>query len=121
MMSCFKVTLNRLTSIVMDEEDEEPIDTFQNLSLESKLKHTEMELHELKQSFAMYKQMIQTTFMSNTETPVMEKKEESDDYFTGYGYNDIHAQMLKDTVRTEGYRDFIYQNKNIFEGKVGFS
>jgi protein arginine N-methyltransferase 3 len=102
--------------LVMDDE-EESMHEFQNLSLESKLKNTEMELHQLKESFAMYKQMVQQSLTDNTMNPTMEK-EESDYYFTGYGYNDIHAQMLKDTVRTEGYRDFIYQNKNIFEGKV---
>ena len=26
--------------------------------------------------------------------------------------------MLKDTVRTDAYRDFIYGNKNLFEGKT---
>ena len=26
--------------------------------------------------------------------------------------------MLKDTVRTDGYRDFIYNNKHLFAGKV---
>ena len=26
--------------------------------------------------------------------------------------------MLKDTIRTDAYRDFIYENKHIFEGKV---
>lgn len=26
--------------------------------------------------------------------------------------------MLKDTVRTDAYRDFIYGNKNLFKGKV---
>lgn len=26
--------------------------------------------------------------------------------------------MLKDTVRTEAYRDFIYENKNIFRDKI---
>lgn len=31
---------------------------------------------------------------------------------------DIHATMLKDTVRTDAYRDFIYENKNLFEGKI---
>lgn len=31
---------------------------------------------------------------------------------------DIHETMLKDTVRTEAYRDFIYNNKDIFKGKV---
>ncbi len=31
---------------------------------------------------------------------------------------DIHETMLRDTVRTDAYRDFIYENKNIFAGKV---
>lgn len=31
---------------------------------------------------------------------------------------DIHETMLKDTVRTEGYRDFIYNNKHLFKGKT---
>ena len=26
--------------------------------------------------------------------------------------------MLKDTVRTDSYRDFIYENKQLFQGKV---
>jgi len=26
--------------------------------------------------------------------------------------------MLKDKVRTDAYRDFIYQNKHLFAGKV---
>lgn len=26
--------------------------------------------------------------------------------------------MLKDTVRTDAYRDFIYDNKNLFNGKT---
>lgn len=26
--------------------------------------------------------------------------------------------MLKDTVRTDAYRDFIYDNKHLFKGKV---
>jgi protein arginine N-methyltransferase 3 len=31
---------------------------------------------------------------------------------------DIHETMLKDTVRTDAYRDFIYANKDLFKGKV---
>ena len=26
--------------------------------------------------------------------------------------------MLKDKIRTDAYRDFIYENKHIFKGKV---
>lgn len=31
---------------------------------------------------------------------------------------EIHETMLKDTVRTDAYRDFIYENKHLFEGKA---
>jgi len=34
---------------------------------------------------------------------------------------DIHETMLKDAVRTESYRDFIYGNKHLFKDKVGDS
>ena len=31
---------------------------------------------------------------------------------------DIHETMLKDTVRTDSYRDFIYENKDLFKDKI---
>jgi protein arginine N-methyltransferase 3 len=34
------------------------------------------------------------------------------------GDADIHKTMLKDSVRTDAYRDFIYENKHLFEGKT---
>ncbi|KAM6274273.1 protein arginine N-methyltransferase 3 isoform 1-T1 [Porphyrio hochstetteri] len=39
-------------------------------------------------------------------------------YFSSYGHYGIHEEMLKDKVRTESYRDFIYQNSHIFKDKV---
>ena len=39
-------------------------------------------------------------------------------YFDGYAERDIHETMLKDTVRTDTYRDFIYGNKHLFKNKV---
>ncbi|KAI9714933.1 MAG: hypothetical protein M1812_006246 [Candelaria pacifica] len=47
-----------------------------------------------------------------------EKKEDDSHYFVSYSYNDIHETMLKDTIRTDAYRDFIYDNKNLFKDKV---
>ncbi|XP_076466988.1 protein arginine N-methyltransferase 3-like isoform X2 [Babylonia areolata] len=43
---------------------------------------------------------------------------EDESYFSGYGNVDIHAEMLQDKVRTEGYRDFILGNPQVFEGKT---
>ena len=31
---------------------------------------------------------------------------------------EIHETMLKDAVRTDAYRDFIYNNKHLFADKV---
>lgn len=31
---------------------------------------------------------------------------------------EIHETMLKDEVRTNAYRDFIYENKQLFQGKT---
>jgi len=43
----------------------------------------------------------------------------SQDYYTdSYAHFGIHEEMLKDEVRTLSYRDAIYNNKNLFKGKV---
>ncbi|KAI0137458.1 HNRNP arginine N-methyltransferase [Xylariales sp. AK1849] len=39
-------------------------------------------------------------------------------YWESYAGNDIHETMLKDRVRTDAYRDFIYNNKHLFAGKT---
>ncbi|CAJ0966535.1 unnamed protein product [Ranitomeya imitator] len=39
-------------------------------------------------------------------------------YFGSYGHFGIHEDMLKDAVRTESYRNFMYQNPDIFKDKV---
>ena len=31
---------------------------------------------------------------------------------------EIHETMLKDTIRTDAYRDFIYDHKHLFQNKV---
>ncbi|KAK0651323.1 S-adenosyl-L-methionine-dependent methyltransferase [Cercophora newfieldiana] len=46
------------------------------------------------------------------------KKDDSSYYFESYAHNDIHEVMLKDAVRTDAYRDFIYANKDLFAGKT---
>lgn len=40
------------------------------------------------------------------------------DYFNSYSYNSIHEIMIKDKIRTDAYRDFIYDNKNVFQDKI---
>ena len=40
------------------------------------------------------------------------------DYFESYKGNAIHREMIEDRVRTEGYRDFIEKNAELFKGKT---
>ncbi|KAI0862436.1 S-adenosyl-L-methionine-dependent methyltransferase [Xylaria cubensis] len=49
---------------------------------------------------------------------VDEKEDESKYYWESYAGVDIHETMLKDRVRTDAYRDFIYNNKHLFAGKT---
>ncbi|KPI40608.1 Ribosomal protein arginine N-methyltransferase rmt3 [Cyphellophora attinorum] len=39
-------------------------------------------------------------------------------YFESYSFNSIHELMIKDSTRTDAYRDFIYDNKHLFADKV---
>ncbi|XP_075890192.1 protein arginine N-methyltransferase 3 isoform X2 [Nelusetta ayraudi] len=50
---------------------------------------------------------------------VAELREDEDEaYFSSYGHYGIHEEMLKDKVRTESYRDFMYRNPELFQDKV---
>lgn len=43
-----------------------------------------------------------------------------DYYFDSYAHFGIHEEMLKDEVRTLTYRNAMYHNKHLFQGKVMF-
>ncbi|XP_010161756.1 protein arginine N-methyltransferase 3, partial [Antrostomus carolinensis] len=56
---------------------------------------------------------------SSSSSAIADLQEDEDGvYFSSYGHYGIHEEMLKDKVRTESYRDFIYQNPHIFKDKV---
>ncbi|XP_009903779.2 protein arginine N-methyltransferase 3 [Dryobates pubescens] len=56
---------------------------------------------------------------SSSSSAIADLQEDEDGvYFSSYGHYGIHEEMLKDKVRTESYRDFIYQNPQIFKDKV---
>ncbi|KAK3585529.1 hypothetical protein CHS0354_022937 [Potamilus streckersoni] len=46
------------------------------------------------------------------------QEDEDEAYFSGYSHFSIHETMLKDRVRTESYRDFMYKNPVLFQDKV---
>lgn len=97
--------------------------------LKAQLSMKEKQCTELETGFQAYKQMVKDTFMSETvkqaveeKDPVTSSKSQFNDqgnyYFESYAGNEIHESMLKDTIRTEAYRDFIYNNKVFFKDKV---
>ncbi|KAJ2457955.1 hypothetical protein GGF42_002376 [Coemansia sp. RSA 2424] len=97
-------------------------------TLEHQLGLREREVKFVSEQFDEYKQMVKQQFYDSIdddaptrpaeETVGCEEADGSNYYFNSYAGNEIHMQMLQDKVRTEGYRDFIYDNKDVFKGKV---
>lgn len=54
-----------------------------------------------------------TTSNTKGEMPYTEQR-----YFSSYDHFGIHEEMLKDSVRTLAYRNAIFRNKHLFEGKT---
>ncbi|KAK9721401.1 hypothetical protein K7432_003431 [Basidiobolus ranarum] len=94
---------------------------------EEKLAAAEKMAQSVNAQFTQYRQLVKENFFDNIDDPnpntptkdldkIVDK--EVDYYFSSYAHSDIHEIMLKDQVRTEGYRDFMYENKNVFKDKV---
>ncbi|XP_070313394.1 protein arginine N-methyltransferase 3 isoform X5 [Odocoileus virginianus] len=105
----------------------------ENASLVEKLKHMEARalsaeaaLAGAREDLQKMKQFAQDFVMNadvracpSSTTAIADLPEDEDGvYFSSYGHYGIHEEMLKDKVRTESYRDFIYQNPHIFKDKV---
>ncbi|KAK3836245.1 MAG: S-adenosyl-L-methionine-dependent methyltransferase [Linnemannia gamsii] len=102
---------------------------------EERLFATEVQLQNTEQQFQEYRARVKASFFDNLEdstarstvshaddddepSKVIVPQDEGNYYFNSYASSDIHQQMLNDRVRTEGYRDYIYENKDIFKGKI---
>ncbi|KAK9467715.1 S-adenosyl-L-methionine-dependent methyltransferase [Lipomyces arxii] len=93
-----------------------------------KVKFLSSKLQELQLQFDEYKDIVKTVLSRDVDSesenseedgPQKNKKVDNDShYFESYAHNDIHEIMLKDTIRTDSYRDFIYGNKNVFKDKI---
>merc|ERR1712000_335936 len=88
-------------------------------------KALEEELETLRDQFANYRLTVEQTLDKRwgddaEPTPLTSapKKDDSEYYFESYAAHEIHETMLKDAVRTDAYRDFIYNNKQLFKDKV---
>ncbi|KFQ77447.1 Protein arginine N-methyltransferase 3, partial [Phoenicopterus ruber ruber] len=85
---------------------------------EAALARAQDDLQKMKQ-FAQDFVMNADVGSSSSSSAIADLQEDEDGvYFSSYGHYGIHEEMLKDKVRTESYRDFIYQNPHIFKDKV---
>ncbi|KAJ6256293.1 Apyrase [Drechslerella dactyloides] len=118
----------------LDDEDDEaggvaldpsaPIDVKDHAATTALIQSLTQQIKDMEINFASYKKAIAEDYLNRVESSDVtypqppKKKDEDSHYFESYSGNDIHETMLKDTVRTESYRDFIYDNKHIFQGKT---
>lgn len=56
-------------------------------------------------------------FCSDVSAATREPADDSH-YIKSYSHYGIHEEMLRDTVRTEAYRDSMYKNPDLFKDKV---
>lgn len=69
---------------------------------------------------ALSERLLHTESEEDCSFPLKQRKVADDNaYFDSYAHFSIHKDMLKDSIRTDAYRDFIFQNQNIFKNKVG--
>lgn len=64
-----------------------------------------------------YEAALQKNIEGNVEKLSLDNDRDTD-YFESYKGNAIHREMIEDRVRTEGYRDFIEKNAELFKGKT---
>ncbi|XP_066439690.1 protein arginine N-methyltransferase 3 [Eleutherodactylus coqui] len=77
------------------------------------------ELHRMRQLAQDFVMNADVRCGSSSAGAIADLDEEEDGtYFGSYGHFGIHEEMLKDTVRTESYKNFMYQNADVFKDKV---
>ncbi|KIX03334.1 uncharacterized protein Z518_06886 [Rhinocladiella mackenziei CBS 650.93] len=105
----------------------------------SEVEQLRQQLADLQSQFAAYREQVEHAMLERLESsgPIPEPShvranknwdphkpsvgqtaEFDDDYFRSYSYNAIHESMIKDSIRTDAYRDFIYDHKFLFKDKV---
>ncbi|XP_044048111.1 protein arginine N-methyltransferase 3 isoform X2 [Siniperca chuatsi] len=76
------------------------------------------DLHKLKLLAQGLVLNAETGRSGNLSTVAELREDEDEAYFSSYGHYGIHEEMLKDKVRTESYRNFMYRNPEVFRDKV---
>ncbi|KAK7462145.1 hypothetical protein VKT23_007748 [Stygiomarasmius scandens] len=97
----------------------------------ARIRFLEMRLAQVQRDFKEYRGMVRDRMnlrevfdeakeLEDSKDKVEDKRKEKRDddshYFESYGYNDIHAVMIQDKIRTSTYAKFILTNPELFEG-----
>lgn len=127
-------------------EPESKPNTSPTSALEAEITSLRTQLSDLQTQFSRYRTDVQRTMMQNlnlTDTDTSTGPQPStsndngnsspsnhdntrhhlaltadNDYFSSYAHPSIHHIMLSDTIRTDAYRDFIYDNKSLFTSQT---
>ncbi|KAL8952617.1 MAG: hypothetical protein Q9222_001491 [Ikaeria aurantiellina] len=130
-------SVDELFDIAAGQADPLPNGTVEASTAKDDLQDLTRERDQLREQVIYYRTALQQTYLEKLELEercVQEPNQKSrasqsrddsvksnkDDshYFSSYDHNEIHETMLQDKVRTDAYRDFIYENKHLFAGKV---
>ncbi|KAJ5634180.1 hypothetical protein N7528_002022 [Penicillium herquei] len=116
----------------LDDIAEEGEETAPGTDAERRVQELQEDLERLQTQFSEYRLAVQKSMEDqlNKEDESLgasapagkasgsKAQEVDEDYFASYAYNGIHESMLKDAIRTDAYRDFVYENKHLFKDKV---
>uniref|UniRef100_A0AAV1U9N7 type I protein arginine methyltransferase n=1 Tax=Peronospora matthiolae TaxID=2874970 RepID=A0AAV1U9N7_9STRA len=73
----------------------------------------------LKQQVARLSKLVQDFVVDGeSDAPIEDAANNDTYYFDSYSKVDIHREMITDRVRTDGYRNAILNNPEVFKGKV---
>ena len=101
----------------------------------SEVEQLREQLANLQSQIAAYREQVETAMLerldssepargsnATAQNPKSGENNNAEDlekgYFQSYSYNTIHELMIKDRVRTDAYRDFIYDHKHLFKDKM---
>ncbi|GMF31268.1 unnamed protein product [Phytophthora fragariaefolia] len=78
-----------------------------------------LENQELKQQMTKYSKLVRDFVVDGESAAPVEDAADNDTYyFDSYSQVGIHREMITDRIRTDGYRNAILNNPELFKGKV---
>ncbi|TPX34234.1 hypothetical protein SmJEL517_g03080 [Synchytrium microbalum] len=89
------------------------------LEAQKRAEAAEARARDVLNAWKEYREEVTRTVLGTDRADIaLPADEEVDYYFGSYAETEIHESMLKDRVRTESYRDFMYDNKDLFKDKI---